>query len=153
MRDSLIYFPEKVFFTTIDDRRNLTGEITMAAGDKHNKITTGFVIQNYEEQEDGKLVCSGQEFVAADQVDYENEAGEPVHIDTSKEVCQPLDMAQPGRDYYVIGMMGCVEPVLHGPFETDDEQQQCIDKLRTEEGEDVNTFSVMNVSKGAKITL
>ena len=60
-------------------------------------------------------------------------------------------MTQPGMDYYVVGMMGLVEPVLHGPFDTDDEQQRCIDKLRIEEGEDENTFFDLNVSKGATV--
>jgi len=61
---------------------------------KHNKITVGFVIQEYEEQPDGSLVCISQEFKAGDS-EYENLYGEPVEIDTDKEVYCPLDMVKP----------------------------------------------------------
>ena len=118
--------------------------------DKYNKITSGFVIQTYQKQRN-KFVCTKQEFTAGDPVDRENEQGEPVDVDVRDEQYEPFNMVQPGLDYYVVGMMGCVEPELHGPFETDDEQQECIDKLREEKGEDENTFFVMNVSKGAKV--
>ena len=120
--------------------------------DKYNKTTPGFVTQAFEKQDD-KLVCIEQSFTAGDQVDRENDNGEPVAVDVSKEQYQPFDMVQPGLDYYVVGMIGCVEPVLHGPFTTGDEQQQCIDKLRAQEGEHENTFFVINVSKGAKVIL
>ncbi len=118
--------------------------------DKYNKITPGFVTQAFEKKND-KFVCVEQSFTAGDQVDRENDNGEPVAVDIREEQYQPFDMAQPSLDYYVVGMMGCVEPVLHGPFATDDEQQQCIDKLREEVGEHENTFFVINVSKGAKV--
>ena len=62
-------------------------------------------------------------------------------------------MTQPDMDYYIVGMIGLVEPQLHGPFQTEDEQQQHIDKLRQEEGEHENTFFVLNVSKGAEVQL
>jgi len=43
-----------------------------------NKITVGFVIQKFEEK-DGKMVCTEQNFVAGDQVDYEDvKYGEPL---------------------------------------------------------------------------
>ena len=119
---------------------------------KYNKITPGFVTQAFEKKND-KYVCVEQSFTAGDQVDRENEQGEPVAVDARKEQYQPFDMVQPGLDYYVVGMMGCVEPELHGPFATDDEQQKCIDKLIEEVGEDVNTFFVINVSKGATVIL
>jgi len=61
----------------------------------HKKITVGFVIQDYKELENGTLVCTGQEFVAGDQVDYENENGETIEVDTSKEVDCPFEMEQP----------------------------------------------------------
>ena len=116
----------------------------------YNKITTGFVIQKFEKQGD-RFVCTEQTFTASDQVDREDDNDNSVDVDIQDEQYEPFTMVQPGFDYYVVGMMGCVEPVLHGPFATDDEQQQCIDKLRAEAGEDENTFFVMNVSKGAKI--
>lgn len=46
--------------------------------DKFNKITTGFVVQQYEKNTDGEFVCVGQEFIAGDQVDYEDVKGEPL---------------------------------------------------------------------------
>ncbi len=54
------------------------------------KITTGFVIQTYGE--DG--ICTGQEFQAGDQVEYEDEDGEPCEA-PDHEYYQPLDMVQP----------------------------------------------------------
>jgi hypothetical protein len=54
-----------------------------------DKITVGFVIQTY----DKKGNCIKQEFVAGDQVDWENEVGEP--IDPPKHTYFPLDMIQP----------------------------------------------------------
>ncbi len=38
----------------------------------YNKITTGFVIQEYETKEDGTKVCIGQTFVASDEVSRED---------------------------------------------------------------------------------
>lgn len=61
---------------------------------KFKKITTGFVVQDYEEK-NGRFVCVGQEFIAGDQVDYEDEMGESVEVDTLKEDYQPFDMVQP----------------------------------------------------------
>jgi hypothetical protein len=118
--------------------------------EKYNKITPGFVTQRFERR-DKKFICIEQSFTAGDPVDRENEQGEPVDVDVRDEQYQPFNMVQPGFDYYVVGMMGCVEPELHGPFATDDEQQGCIDRLREEEGEDENTFFVMNVTKGATV--
>ena len=57
---------------------------------KFRKITTGFVIQNYE---DGK--CVSQEFVAGDEVEYEDETGDPVDFPDYSEEYQPFDMVQP----------------------------------------------------------
>jgi hypothetical protein len=61
----------------------------------HKKITVGFVIQDYKKLPNGTLVCTGQEFIAGDQVDYENEMGETVEVDTLKEVYCPFEMMQP----------------------------------------------------------
>ncbi len=61
----------------------------------HKKITTGFVIQDYITLPDGTMVCQSQEFIAGDQVDYEDMDGEPVKIDTSKEVYCPFEMMKP----------------------------------------------------------
>lgn len=113
----------------------------------HKKITTGLVIQNYDEEK-----CVGQEFITGDQVSYENLDGEPI-FPPKNEVYQPFDMVQPieEMDYYVMWMWKCIEPQLYGPYQTPDKQQIEIDRLRAEQGEDDHTFFVMNVTKGSKL--
>jgi hypothetical protein len=46
--------------------------------DKFSKITVGFVVQTFEKNDKGDFVCTGQEFVAGDQVDYEDQDGNPI---------------------------------------------------------------------------
>jgi len=46
--------------------------------EKFNKITVGFVIQAFKKNADGKFICISQEFIAGDQVDYENPNGDPI---------------------------------------------------------------------------
>jgi DNA-directed RNA polymerase subunit RPC12/RpoP len=61
-----------------------------------NKITVGYVIQNYVTLPNGTTVCQGQEFKAGE-VTYENDMGNEVlcMIDTSKEVYCPFEMVHP----------------------------------------------------------
>ncbi|MFA6424708.1 MAG: hypothetical protein WCW64_00815 [Phycisphaerae bacterium] len=40
--------------------------------EKFTKITVGFVAQTYEKNSAGEFVCIAQEFIAGDQVDYED---------------------------------------------------------------------------------
>ncbi len=55
-----------------------------------NKVTVGFVIQTYENDK-----CIDQEFIASDQVDYEDDKyGESIER-PCKEQDFPLDMIQP----------------------------------------------------------
>ena len=56
-----------------------------------NKVTTGFVIQKFD-TETRQFVS--QEFIAGDQVDFENERGEPVE---SCDEYLPFDMKQPSE--------------------------------------------------------
>lgn len=56
-----------------------------------NKITTGFVVQEY----DDKGYCIGQHFVAGDIVDYEDSEGNSVDDREAKGGYQPFDMIQP----------------------------------------------------------
>ena len=58
--------------------------------DKFIKITIGFVMQNYEKNADGRSVCNGQEFVAGDQVDFEDYEGNA--IPACEHVYQPFNM-------------------------------------------------------------
>lgn len=62
----------------------------------HKKITTGYVIQNFETV-GGKHICTSQEFIAGDPVDYEDMDGEPIDIDDldGVEVYQSFDMKNP----------------------------------------------------------
>ena len=58
--------------------------------DKFSKITVGFVVQSFEKDTDGKFVCVSQEFIAGDQVDYEDMSGNPVDKPAYKY--QPYNM-------------------------------------------------------------
>ena len=60
----------------------------------YKKIIIGFVVQEFK-QKKGKFVCLKQEFVAGDQIDYENDNGDTVEIDESKEIYFPMEMVQP----------------------------------------------------------
>lgn len=58
------------------------------------KITVGFVVQEYIIVGD-KHICINQNFVAGDGVSYEDNEGNPVKVDTTKEQYQPFEMKQP----------------------------------------------------------
>ena len=64
------------------------------------KITTGFVIQTFDTDklgEDGKPVCTHQEFVAGE-ADFENANGEPVNDDNlTDNLYWFFNMEQPGE--------------------------------------------------------
>jgi hypothetical protein len=55
------------------------------------KITPGFVVQDYDEAT-GK--CVGQEFVAGDNIESEDEAGNPIEQPESVEYF-PFELIQP----------------------------------------------------------
>jgi len=61
---------------------------------KVSKITNGFVVQQYD-TDTGR--CVAQEFVAGDQVAYENEDGEPVDWREPQDGYQPFEMVQPAN--------------------------------------------------------
>ncbi len=84
---------------------------------KINKITTGFVIQTYDTKT-GR--CVGQEFVAGDDVKYEDQNGEAVDWSEKADAYQPFDMAQAGRkaQHYNLLVQGGTEAVVLGPFDT-----------------------------------
>ena len=56
-----------------------------------NKITVGFVTQQYARNDKGEFVCVGQEFLAGDQIDYEDSDGNPIEKPDYKY--QPFNMA------------------------------------------------------------
>jgi hypothetical protein len=55
------------------------------------KITTGFVIQAYDTE---TRKYTGQEFIAGDQVDWEDEYGEKL-VECSTKEYLPFNMVQP----------------------------------------------------------
>jgi len=62
---------------------------------KIHKITTGFVIQDFDTEKE-KFV--GQNFIASDQVDIENNEGNPVSEEIRNKVSKcylPFQMLQP----------------------------------------------------------
>lgn len=62
----------------------------MSTPAEKRKITTGFVIQMYTD--DG--ICTSQEFVAGDEVDWEDDDGEPCDSPDG-HIYQSFDMVQP----------------------------------------------------------
>ena len=79
--------------------------------DEFTKITTGFVCQKYRKDKSGKFVCIHQEFIAGDDVQFENAKGEPIEaplyqyqlfnmtmlssdeiIDRLEDVLRPIDV-------------------------------------------------------------
>jgi len=79
-----------------------------------NKITTGFVIQEFDDN--GK--CIHQEFVAGDQVDYENDLGEKVEVGYDTDLFHPFEMVQPivrdeGNDGEYISLDMCKRSNIH----------------------------------------
>lgn len=66
----------------------------------YSKTTVGFVTQQYMLNKDGKYICIEQFFTAGDEVSRENQDGDPVDIDTSKEEYHPFDMEQPESDTF-----------------------------------------------------
>lgn len=61
---------------------------------KISKITYGFVIQTFDTKTNK---CTKQEFVAGDQVDWEDGIGEPIEANLDCEY-QPFVMEQPDND-------------------------------------------------------
>ena len=55
-----------------------------------NKVTTGFVVQKYRKNSTGKFRCVHQEFIAGDDVQFENLKGDP--IEAPEHEYQPFNM-------------------------------------------------------------
>ena len=52
---------------------------SLLKGSEFSKITVGFVCQRYRKNASGKYVCTHQEFIAGDDVQYENLKGDSIH--------------------------------------------------------------------------
>jgi len=119
--------------------------------EKYNKITPGFVTQIFEKQHE-KFVCVDQGFTASDQVDRENEQGEPVDIDMQTEEYQPFNMVQLDRDYYFLYVFGGVEAEKIGPFSTEQERNNALENHRENKGrEEYDSYFAFNVAKGSTV--
>lgn len=55
------------------------------------KVTAGFVCQQYQKDKSGKFICIHQEFIACDEVQYEDSKGET--ICSPEHIFQPFNMA------------------------------------------------------------
>ena len=61
-----------------------------------NKVTTGFVIQRYRKDIAGKFTCINQEFIAGDDVQFENLKGNT--IEAPQHDYQPFNMTMLSKD-------------------------------------------------------
>ena len=64
--------------------------------EKFTKITTGFVAQTYEKSSAGKFVCTTQEFIAGDDVQFENLKGDSIEL--PEHEYQPFNMTLVSKD-------------------------------------------------------
>ncbi|MFC1783357.1 hypothetical protein ACFL02_07195 [Planctomycetota bacterium] len=68
---------------------------------KFVKITVGFVHQTFEENTEGKFVCTEQAFIASDQCDYEDLDDNPLEK-VPEYGYQPYEMVQPQNERQVV---------------------------------------------------
>ena len=73
-------------------------QITIDLSDtlEFNKVTTGFVVQKYRKDSTGKFRCIHQEFVAGDDVQFENLKGDS--IEAPEHEYQPFNMTMVSKD-------------------------------------------------------
>ena len=64
--------------------------------EKFTKITTGFVIQTYKKNSADEFVCITQEFIASDDVQFENFKGDS--IEAPEHDYQPFNMTLVSKD-------------------------------------------------------
>lgn len=89
------------------------------------KITVGFVVQEFVTIE-GIHTCINQSFVAGDQVNYEDGEGNPIEIDSTKELYESFEMKAPTSRPYdgiVFTCSGCgkhrLECCEDGPYSSE----------------------------------
>lgn len=78
------------------DSKGKQTTIDLADTMEFNKVTTGFVCQKFRKNESSKFVCIHQEFVAGDDVQFENLKGDS--IETPEHNYQPFNMTLLSRD-------------------------------------------------------
>jgi len=82
-----------------------------------NKVTSGFVIQKYRRDSEGRFNCVEQEFFAGDDVRFENTKGEPV--EPPEHEYQPFNMLLLSRDEIIDRLVE-----LRGSIDTGGEQSR-----------------------------
>ena len=115
---------------------------------EYSKVLDGYVVQQFNEHGE----CVDQEFLESSCIyrDSDDEEFTPDYIDEFCEEPFPALMVQPGLDYYVMFVAGCVEPILYGPY-TEEESKSVHAKMLDDGLEGNNTFFVFCVTKGAEI--
>lgn len=78
-------------FLTVLDSQGKQTQLDLLDFIEFNKITAGFVSQKFQRQDDGKFICTWQEFIASDDVQYENVNGEA--IEAPEHEYQPFEMS------------------------------------------------------------
>lgn len=76
---------------TVLDSEGNKAKIDLSQYLEFKKITTGFVIQTYHKTSKDKFRCIDQEFIASDDVQFENLKGQPIEIPVHDY--QPFNMS------------------------------------------------------------
>lgn len=79
-----------------------------------NKITYGFVVQSFNDE--GQ--CMRQDFVAGDEVNWEDDVGNPID---EEDFYESYDMVQPTRQFAVGDKVQCVYYSNNGYFQFEGE--------------------------------
>lgn len=119
------------------------------------KYTHGFVSQCFELQ-DGKWVFVGQSFTAGDPVNFEDDLGNVVAPDDIDKIApepyQPFDMVNPVKPelkWFVLELVGCVEPIFHGPFADEKVCQDTVEAFREDPKNSENSYTSFRGSEVA----
>jgi hypothetical protein len=107
--------------------------------EKFTKITTGFVTQTYERDDQGRCICTHQEFIAGDQCDFEDVEGNP--IDPPDHEYQPYNMvlrAQTPNEIIQAAMLtsayDAIEEVLESLDVGGEQSRQFAEEIKTLRG-------------------
>lgn len=132
--------------------------------DKKDKIAYtinhyGFVVQGYNQ--DGKCVDQefhhesstystecGDEF---DPDDTDDEIVKEIGVDFDKAEEFPVLMVQPCFEYYILRMMGTVEPVLYGPYNSSQDRDAAYEELLEIHGDENNSFALFSARELSEI--
>lgn len=56
-------------------------------------------------------------------------------------------------DYYILKMVGCVEPILVGPLETEEQTHDRMVEYQSDPSESQNSHIIVKVSEGSEVEL